>query len=122
MGSELEIVNSRRRKLLLSGAMLAIGAVAFCWLLVTILARFGRIGIDMSLRNADYPSTFIQTINVDLTSPNHWVRLEWAGAHAKEQQAGPFHSSPGAGAGTNDCNDTFESNCLGSDCTPKGIW
>lgn len=115
-------MSTRQRKLFWTGTILAICVIVLCLLLFPTLARFDSKKIDMSLRHADYPSTFIQTINVDLTSPNHWVRLEWAGPHADEQQVGPYRSSPGTGWGTNDCNDPAESNCLGSDCTPKGVF
>ena len=40
---------------------------------------------------------------------------------AASQDRGPFHSSPGAGWGTNDCNDPIESNCPDSRCSPKGL-
>jgi hypothetical protein len=75
---------------------------------------------DTSLRNADFPRTYISSIRVDLTSPNHWVKLSWAGPNARSQETGPFRSSPGRGLGTNDCDDRDESNRDGSNCTPKG--
>jgi hypothetical protein len=75
---------------------------------------------DTSLRNDDYPRTYISAIEVDLTSPNHWVRLTWSGPEATSQETGPFHSSPGRGLGNNDCNDFDESNRTDSNCTPKG--
>ncbi|MGQ0601067.1 MAG: hypothetical protein ACT4QE_05145, partial [Anaerolineales bacterium] len=75
---------------------------------------------EMSLRHANYPGTYISSIHIDVTSPNHWVRLTWSGPQAAEQEAGPFRSSPGAGLGENDCNDVAESNRGGSRCTPKG--
>jgi hypothetical protein len=75
---------------------------------------------DMSLRTADFPRTYVNVVRVDLTSPHQWVRLEWAGPRAGEQETGPFHSAPGKGLGQNDCNDTAESNRGGSKCTPKG--
>jgi hypothetical protein len=75
---------------------------------------------DTSLRNADFPRTYISSIRVDLTSPNHWVRLTWSGPDADSQETGPFHSSPGRGLGNNDCDDVDESNRDGSNCTPKG--
>ncbi len=74
-----------------------------------------------SLRNSDYPNTFISAIQVDLTSPNHWVRLSWTGPQAASQPTGPYHSSPGRGTGTNNCDDAVESNRDGSNCTPKGV-
>jgi hypothetical protein len=73
-----------------------------------------------SLRNADYPNTYISRIDVDLTSPNHWVRLTWSGPDAASQETGPFHSSPGRGLGNNNCDDVNESNRQNSNCTPKG--
>jgi lysozyme len=76
--------------------------------------------IDLSLRNADYPNTYIKTIRVDLASPDHAVRLGWTGKLAEQQEKGPFLSSPGKGLGDNDCNDVIESNRYGSFCTPKG--
>jgi hypothetical protein len=75
---------------------------------------------DLSLRNADFPQTFISAIEVDLTSPNHWVTLTWAGPHASSGETGPFHSSPGAGTGSNNCDDETVSRTSGSNCTPKG--
>lgn len=71
-------------------------------------------------RNKDFPNTYIGRIHLDLTSPHHWVTLTWKGPRAAHQDRGPFRSSPGAGWGTNDCNDPVESNCPGSNCTPKG--
>ncbi len=75
---------------------------------------------DMTLRNEDFPETYISTIKVDLTSPNHWVQLTWTGPNSGSQESGPFHSSPGGGRDDNDCNDCEESNRGGSFCTPKG--
>jgi L,D-transpeptidase-like protein len=74
----------------------------------------------MSLRSADFPSTYISHIDVDLTSPHHYVRLTWTGPLASRQETGPFHSSPGAGLGNNDCDDMEECNREDSNCTPKG--
>src|SRR5690606_38332821 len=73
-----------------------------------------------ALRNSDFPDTHISLIHLDLTSPHQHVNLTWTGPHASDQETGPFHSSPGAGLGFNDCNDPVESNCNGSQCTPKG--
>lgn len=77
---------------------------------------------DMSLRIEDFPNTFISEIQVDLTSPHHWVRLVWSGPQASAQETGPFHSAPGEGTGDNDCNDQYESCSSRSNCTPKGEW
>ena len=73
-----------------------------------------------ALRNADFPDTYISLIHLDLTSPHHDVTLSWTGHQAAKQDLGPFRSSPGSGLGYNDCNDPVESNCFGSECTPKG--
>jgi hypothetical protein len=78
-------------------------------------------GVISSQRNRDFPHTHIGRIHLDLTSPNHWVRLTWVGPRAADQDAGPFRSSPGRGWGSNDCDDPIESNCPGSRCTPKGM-
>jgi hypothetical protein len=75
---------------------------------------------DTSLRNSDFPRTYISLIQVDLTSPHHWVRLTWSGPNAASQETGPFHSSPGRGLGYNNCDDVAESNRANSNCTPKG--
>ncbi len=77
---------------------------------------------DMSLRNGDFPNTFISEVRVELTSPNHWVRLEWSGPQAGSQETGPFHSSPGKGNGDCNCDDPAESVRNKSNCTPKGTW
>jgi hypothetical protein len=82
--------------------------------------RYADGAADMSLRNADFPSTYISHIEIDLTSPRHDVRLSWSGRLAARQQRGPFHSSPGAGTGSNDCDDPAECNRKDSNCTPKG--
>jgi hypothetical protein len=77
-------------------------------------------GVVSSQQNDDFPDTYIGRIHLDLTGPNHSVRLTWVGPDAAGQDTGPFRSSPGAGWGDNDCNDPVESNCLNSKCTPKG--
>jgi hypothetical protein len=77
---------------------------------------------DTSLRNPDYPRTYISAISVDLASPLHAVRLTWSGPEAASQETGPFHSSPGRGTGANDCDDPNESNRQDSNCTPKGTF
>jgi len=90
------------------------------WLMYAV-ANPEEPGVVPSQRNGDFPNTYISRIHLDLTSPNHWVRLTWAGPRARSQDVGPFRSSPGRGSGTNDCNDPVESNCPGSNCTPKGV-
>ncbi len=79
-------------------------------------------GFDLEMRNPDFPNTYIQTIQVDVTSPFHWVHLVWTGPLAESAPKGPFHSNPGQGTGTNNCNDVEESNRDGSLCTPKGVF
>ena len=74
-----------------------------------------------SLRNGNFPETYIALIHLSLESPDHFVELSWRGSGGEDQPIGPFRSSPGRGWGTNDCNDIVESNCRGSRCTPKGL-
>ena len=74
-----------------------------------------------SLRNANFPETYISRIHLDLTSPNHFVELTWDGPQAGAQDRGPFRSCPGRGWGDNNCGDPVESNCHGSNCTPIGL-
>jgi lipoprotein-anchoring transpeptidase ErfK/SrfK len=75
---------------------------------------------DTSLRNTDFPRTYISQIHVDLTGPNQWVTLTWSGPQAKLQPATKYHSSPGRGLGNNDCDEPAESCRVDSNCTPKG--
>lgn len=98
---------------------LVVCGIALCGLLSPIPVSENDGSIP-KLQNKDFPSTHIGRIHLDLTSPNHWVRLTWSGPQATSQDVGPFRSSPGAGWGTNNCNDPIESNCPGSRCTPKG--
>lgn len=78
-------------------------------------------GEIQSQRNRDFPNTYISRIKLDLTSPHQYVTLVWSGPQNGRQATGPFHSSVGAGWGTNNCNDPIESNCPDSRCTPKGV-
>jgi hypothetical protein len=73
-----------------------------------------------SKRVADYPSTYVDQIGVDLTSPDHPVTLTWAGPNKASGDTGPFHSSPGAGKCNVNCDDTATSQTAGTLCTPKG--
>ncbi len=104
----------------------AVIALVFCALAVLILqtafSQFfnQRFVANYDLRNTDFPNTYIESIHLDLTSPNHHVLLKWAGPQADQQEAGPFHSCPGAGLGSNNCDDEAESQRNGSNCTPKG--
>src|SRR5438874_337496 len=64
-----------------------------------------QTGIDnTSLRNIDFPRTYISKIHVDLASPNHWVTLTWSGPNARLQPTTQYHSSPGRGLGNNTCD------------------
>lgn len=100
--------------------LLLIVTAHLSWLVASI-ARSENDEEIQCLQNPDFPNTYIARIHLDLTSPNHHVRLTWAGPDAAQQDVGPFRSSPGAGWGTNDCNDLVESNCPNSQCTPKGL-
>lgn len=97
-----------------------IAAVNLAWSVYELVASLAP-GEVQSLRVVDYPRTAIAMIHLDVTSPNHSVVLTWRGPTANRQPTGPFPSSPGAGWGTNDCNDPVESNCPDSHCTPKGL-
>jgi hypothetical protein len=77
---------------------------------------------SLSKRLVDYPRTWLRLVRVDLESPGHWVTLEWEGPLAELQDCGPFHSSPGRGNGSCDCNLDSESKIPGSNCTPKGAY
>ena len=79
-------------------------------------------GFDLAMRNPDFPHTYIRAVQVDVTSPFHYVRLVWTGPLAEQGPTGPYRSSPGAGDGGNNCNDLGESNRTGSKCTPKGTF
>ena len=75
---------------------------------------------NTSLRNIDFPRTYISKIHVDLTSPYQWVTLTWSGPNARLQPTTRYHSSPGRGLGNNNCDDPAESCRVNSNCTPKG--
>ncbi len=115
MGTLVQFVRRRRLEI----GLLAC-AVNLCWLLCPVASPLDA-GAVPSLQNKDFPNTYIGRIHLDLTSPDHYVRLAWVGPEAPSQEAGPFRSSTGAGWGTNDCNDSVESNCHDSRCTPKGL-
>lgn len=68
---------------------------------------------------ADFPNTYIEHIDVNLTNPCQ-VTLRWTGPNASSQQTGPFNGTPGNGGGRYNCDDTAISNTPGSNCTPKG--
>jgi hypothetical protein len=75
---------------------------------------------NTSLRNIDFPRTYISKIHVDLTGPYQWVTLTWSGPNARLQPTTQYHSSPGRGLGNNNCDDPAESCRADSNCTPKG--
>jgi L,D-transpeptidase catalytic domain len=75
-----------------------------------------------SLRNSDFPNTYISQISVRLDDPDHSVALTWTGPQAAAQETGPFRSSPGAGLKGLNCDDTATSRRSGSKCTPKGTF
>jgi L,D-transpeptidase catalytic domain len=75
-----------------------------------------------SLRNSDFPNTYINQISVRLDDPDHPVTLAWTGPQATAQEAGPFRSSPGAGLKGLNCDDAATSQRSGSKCTPKGTF
>jgi hypothetical protein len=77
---------------------------------------------DTSLRNPDFPRTYISKIHVDLTSPDQSVTLTWTGPQAKLHPPTSYHSSPGRGLGNNNCDDAAESCRVDSNCTPKGTF
>lgn len=76
-------------------------------------------GRDNDRTVSDFPETYIEHIDVDVTNPAS-VSLRWAGPNASEQETGPFHATIGNGGGTNNCGDVETSNEPGSNCTPKG--
>lgn len=73
-----------------------------------------------TLRNSDFPNTYIKSINVSLNDPDHWMTLVWTGPKAASQEKGPFRTSPGAGLKGRNCDNTTTSRTSGSLCTPKG--
>ena len=75
-----------------------------------------------SLRNSDFPNTYIDQISVQLDDPDHSVTLTWTGPQAAAQEIGPFRSSPGAGLKGFNCDDATTSRRSGSKCTPKGTF
>jgi len=72
------------------------------------------------LRNADFPRTYIKTIQVRLNDPDHSMTLTWTGPQAASQETGPFRTSPGAGMKGLNCDNTATSRRSGTKCTPKG--
>lgn len=79
-------------------------------------------GFDLLMRNPDFPRTHIESIHIDLTAPDRFVRLKWTGTNAAQGPTGPWQTTPGRGADGFDCNDVKQSNTLDSLCTPKGVF
>jgi hypothetical protein len=75
-----------------------------------------------SLRNSDFPNTYIEQISVSLDDQDHWLTLEWTGPNSSSQETGPFRTSPGAGLRGLNCDDEATSRRSGSKCTPKGTY
>jgi hypothetical protein len=75
-----------------------------------------------SIRNDDFPQTYIQAISVSLDDPDHWLTLTWTGPNSDSQETGPFRTSPGAGLRGLNCDDDATSRRSGSKCTPKGTY
>ena len=75
-----------------------------------------------SLRNSDFPNTYIKQISVSLDDPNHWLTLSWTGPNSLSQEVGPFRTSPGAGMKGLNCDDVTRSRRSGTKCTPKGAF
>jgi L,D-transpeptidase catalytic domain len=86
------------------------------------LASQPRILAAQSLRNDDFPQTYIQEISVNLNDPDHWLALTWTGPKANIQERGPFRTTPGAGLKGLNCDDEATSRRSGSKCTPKGAF
>lgn len=115
LGAILQFVKRRWAEL-----ALAVCVMNLSWFVFAALSPKQSDNLPLR-RNRDFPNTYISRIHLDLSSPHQYVTLTWSGPQAAAQKTGPFHSSPGAGWGTNNCNDTVESNCADSQCTPKGI-
>jgi hypothetical protein len=75
-----------------------------------------------SLRNDDFPETYIKQVLVRLDDPDHSLTLIWTGPKADSQETGPFRTSPGAGLRGLNCDEVATSRRSGSKCTPKGTY
>ena len=75
-----------------------------------------------SLRNDNFPQTYIQEISVSLNDPDHWLTLTWTGPNANMQERRPFRTTPGAGLKGLNCGDEATSRRSGSKCTPNGTF
>lgn len=79
-------------------------------------------GFDLLMRNPDFPSTYIESIHLDLASPQHAIRVVWTGPLAAKGPVGPWRSCPGRGKPGVNCDDAETSNVVDSFCTPKGVF
>ena len=75
-----------------------------------------------SLRNSDFPNTYIKQISVSLDDQDHTLTLNWTGPNSTSQEVGPFRTSPGAGMKGLNCDDAATSRRSGTKCTPKGTF
>lgn len=85
-----------------------------------VVKGMGAAAATTTLRNGDFPRTYIKTIHVSLNDPDHAMTLTWTGPKAGSQETGPFRTSPGAGAKGLNCDNTATSRRSGTKCTPKG--
>lgn len=85
-------------------------------------AKVGSGQYNLAMRNPEFPRTHIKEVHIDLGSPDHQVRLVWAGPDAGIAPAGPFRSCPGRGKPGTNCDDAAVSNTANSHCTPKGVF
>ena len=69
------------------------------------LASQPRTFAAHSLRNDDFPQTYIEKISVSLDDPDHWLTLTWTGPKSDSQETGPFRTTPGAGLKGLNCNE-----------------
>ena len=79
-------------------------------------------GFNLKMRNPDFPNTYIDAVYLNVTSPDHWLRVSWTGPQATLGPVGPWHANNGRGKSFMDCNDVVMSNTVDSWCTPKGVF
>jgi len=79
-------------------------------------------GFDLAMRNPGFPATYIAEIHLDVSSPDHLIRLVWEGPAARDCPAGPWRSNIGRGNPGMDCDTIEGSNTVDSRCTPKGTF
>jgi hypothetical protein len=77
---------------------------------------------NLSMRNPDFPRTYITEIHINLSAPTNGVRIHWTGSLADVAPTGPWRFTPGRGTDGFDCDDVGQSNTTGSRCTPKGVF